>query len=231
MTSLSLKPLPALSKLEWYNLQTSRKNSSPRVDDRIFIVDQYKVGGTLEEIYEFCLINGYDYSSLRSNSKPLPPINRIDQDPCPESLDQLSQAQIDSLEVFNLCGYTAPARVKRVLDGDTIELVLYFDLKYLKQLHPGNHRKGIGIGEGIYMCLRIRLYGINAAEKTTADGQAANRILSTTLELLGNKIYLRCFGYDKYGRTLGIIYRDPEYKVSINKELLAHTNSFKEYFP
>lgn len=93
--------------------------------------------------------------------------------------------------------------VKKVVDGDTIDLVL-------------------DLGFHVHAVKRIRLKGINAPESRTRDkeekikGLAAKKRLG---ELCENKpIILKSFGIGKYGRTLGELYCEG---ASINNQLLS----------
>ncbi len=92
------------------------------------------------------------------------------------------------------------ARVRRVIDGDTIEIML-------------------DLGFGIYHSQTIRLFGINAPElkgKTKAEGLKSKEYLS---KLVNELIVVETFQgkKEKYGRYLGVIYHN---NIEINKEML-----------
>ena len=115
--------------------------------------------------------------------------------------------------------YIYRCKLIRVIDGDTIdaEIDLGFSIKVLK---------------------RIRLYGINAPETRTRDlqeksrGKLAKIRLVEILNDLDNVFYLQSTSIGKYGRSLGIIYRDklvntdkttegdPVFTDSINRQLI-----------
>lgn len=113
--------------------------------------------------------------------------------------------------------YTYKAFLDRVVDGDTVDLVidLGFDIQY--------------------KC-RCRLYGINTPESRTKDLKEKELGLSA-------KAYVQdwfnwngpCFietmkdGKGKYGRILAKIYADEEMKVCLNEQLVDAGHAV-EYF-
>jgi micrococcal nuclease len=79
-----------------------------------------------------------------------------------------------------------PAKVVRVVDGDTVHL-------------------DIDLGFSTWVINRsTRIAGINAPEFVTAEGKTA-RDFSMTLLPVGAKVQLRSHSLDKYGRVLGSI--------------------------
>ena len=84
--------------------------------------------------------------------------------------------------------YTYDVEVKRVVDGDTVDVI-------------------IDLGFNTYIKRRIRMYGINAPESRTRDleekakGLAAKKRLKEYVE--ENKIVMKSWGKGKYGRILG----------------------------
>lgn len=109
--------------------------------------------------------------------------------------------------------YFYKAFVKRVVDGDTVDLV--FDL-----------------GFEISACFRCRLYGINAPEmhrvKKSSEqhqkGEAAAKYLRDRIE--GKVVYVRSNEYEreKFGRILVTIWTEerdhPAFASSVNQELI-----------
>ena len=81
--------------------------------------------------------------------------------------------------------WTVPARVERVIDGDTIDVTLDLGWRLYKRDH-------------------VRLAGINAPEKNTPEGVVARDRLA---ELLGDyaDVILTSTGLDKYGRALALV--------------------------
>ena len=99
-------------------------------------------------------------------------------------------------------------RVKRVVDGDTVDLE-------------------IDLGFSIVISQRIRLKGINAAETRTLDmeekkrGIAAREWLVRELGDTDSKWIIETTKEDKYGRMLGVLYRVGE-AISLNERMLEH---------
>lgn len=118
--------------------------------------------------------------------------------------------------------YTYNAEVLRVVDGDTIDVLI--DLGF------STHRK-----------IRVRLYGINAPESRTRDlaekklGLAAKERLINILEEQDNKVILESHGVGKYGRCLGELFYNKDLpeggyiRTSINNQLVIEGHGV-QYF-
>lgn len=95
--------------------------------------------------------------------------------------------------------YEYYTKIEKVVDGDTVDVF-------------------IDLGFSVWHKERIRLVGIDTAEKNTAFGKATKKLLADTLE--GKKVKLKVSKPDKYGRYLGIIFlNDSE---SINDQMIRH---------
>jgi endonuclease YncB( thermonuclease family) len=79
--------------------------------------------------------------------------------------------------------WKVPARVERVVDGDTIDVTL-------------------DLGWKLYKKERVRVWGINAPEKNTVKGKEALRFLTEVLPV-GSEVTIVSEKLDKYGRALG----------------------------
>lgn len=99
-----------------------------------------------------------------------------------------------------LCSCTY--HVIRVIDGDTIEVLNYFN-------EP----------------LRIRLAGIDAPELAQPFGQLAR--LKTSELCAGKQVKISSSGKDKYGRTIAFVYIG---QISVNKALLASGLAWHYYY-
>ena len=118
--------------------------------------------------------------------------------------------------------YTYNAKVLRVVDGDTIDVLI--DLGF------STHRK-----------IRVRLYGINTPESRTRDlaekklGLAAKVRLIEILDEQDNEITLESHGVGKYGRCLGELFYEKDLpeggkiKTSINNQLVVEGHGV-QYF-
>ena len=83
------------------------------------------------------------------------------------------------------------AEVLKIIDGDTIDLL-------------------VDLGFDIWKKIRVRLYGINAPETRGEErelGLTSKEFLANLIPV-GSYIMFDCLGQDKYGRWLGILYKD-----------------------
>ena len=93
--------------------------------------------------------------------------------------------------------YTYYTKVDRVVDGDTVDVF-------------------IDLGFSVWHKERIRMDGIDTAEKNTVFGKATKEFLIKTLE--GKLVRLEVSKPDKYGRYLGKIYLDST--ESVNDQMI-----------
>jgi len=95
--------------------------------------------------------------------------------------------------------YTYYTKIGKVVDGDTCEVF-------------------IDLGFSVWHKERIRLAGIDTAEKNTPLGKALKEFLIKNLE--GKLVKLEVSKPDKYGRYLGKVYLNSE--ESINDQLIRN---------
>ncbi len=81
--------------------------------------------------------------------------------------------------------WSVPATVERVVDADTLDLVL-------------------DLGWRISLRANCRLIGLNAPEMSTAEGKAARTFVEQLLPL-GSAVRFVSKERDKYGRPLGVL--------------------------
>ncbi|NTW91114.1 MAG: nuclease [Erysipelotrichaceae bacterium] len=93
--------------------------------------------------------------------------------------------------------FTYKAVLNKIVDADTLDATL-------------------DLGFSVFKKVRCRLAGINAPELSTPEGKIAKQFLIETLPL-NSEITVESKGYDKYGRSIAVIYFNGE---SINKKLL-----------
>lgn len=102
--------------------------------------------------------------------------------------------------------YEYYTKIDKVIDGDTIDVF-------------------IDLGFSVWHKERIRLAGIDTAEKNTPLGKALKQFLIDNLE--GKIIRLQVTKPDKYGRYLGTVFLKDS-KISINDQLIKE-NLAKAY--
>ena len=112
--------------------------------------------------------------------------------------------------------FTYKAEVTRVVDGDTIDVIL-------------------DLGFHLSVKKRVRLYGINTPESRTRDLEEKKRGLAAKerlIELCSDKdgavnLVLKCHGLGKYGRVLGEVFNN---NCSANRMLVLEGHAV-EYIP
>ena len=106
--------------------------------------------------------------------------------------------------------YTYNVEVKRVVDGDTVDVI-------------------IDLGFNTYIKRRIRMFGINAPESRTRDLEEKKRGLAAKDKLKehikDSKIVMRSWGKGKYGRVLGELFTEEDSEfglihMNINQALI-----------
>lgn len=95
--------------------------------------------------------------------------------------------------------FTYNAEVVKIVDGDTVDL-------------------NIDLGFHIIMTRRVRLLGINAPERFTAEGEDARTFITSQIPP-GTKVIVKTKldSSDKYGRVLGEIFLSD---ISINNLMI-----------
>lgn len=97
--------------------------------------------------------------------------------------------------------YEYYTKIDKVVDGDTVDVF-------------------IDLGFSVWHKERIRLSGIDTAEKNTPLGKALKTYMAYELE--GKIIKLQVSKPDKYGRYLGKIYLTKDSTVSVNDQLIKN---------
>jgi endonuclease YncB( thermonuclease family) len=99
--------------------------------------------------------------------------------------------------------WTVPARVSRVIDGDT--LVCDLDLGWGLWLHDR----------------RVRLAGVNCPEMNTLEGEAARLYVTELLAEVKWQVTVVSHSLDKYGRVLGEVRLGENEATNLSAFLLA----------
>jgi micrococcal nuclease len=97
--------------------------------------------------------------------------------------------------------YEYYTKIDKVVDGDTVDVF-------------------IDLGFSVWHKERIRLSGIDTAEKNTPLGKALKIYMASELE--GKIIKLQVSKPDKYGRYLGKIYLTKNSTISVNDQLIKN---------
>lgn len=128
-------------------------------------------------------------------------------------------------DIPNFCfsGISSYVDVIKVIDGDTISISLDLELKINGNL----------VKNGIYR-FNVRLLGINTEElhsKSINDKHLAIKAKDKLKDLItscNNKVFIKLYKYDKYGRILGELFSNENDIVSFN-DLLLNAGLAKRY--
>lgn len=246
------------SETGWYNLRSGRSvTKPPSAYSPIYGLKGIKVIGTLEDVTMFWNMNPQKLQQGKTLEallfKPFEDIKYLSDEACQRSqlcfigtagsviaastttdVSALTQQQLDSMCTFTFAGLFVKARVDRVIDGDTFEIVFYVPLVLL-----GRAR---GIGDkgaprtsmiptrgyeqtGFFTKVMVRMYGYDAAEKDTEAGKLAKQLMEEKFRSLGGIVWCQFIetniANDKYGRTLVVMYGDENRTQSVNDYLLS----------
>lgn len=94
--------------------------------------------------------------------------------------------------------YLYNAKVLKVVDGDTVDVQ-------------------VDLGFDVSKKIRLRFAGINAPETSTDAGKVAKDFLTTTLPV-GSDIIIMSKEYDKYGRSVAVVYYN---NISLNELMVS----------
>lgn len=126
------------------------------------------------------------------------------------------------LKTLDLKGFETEGLIIKIVDGDTIQAKIDIPIQWFYE-EPRSRP------DNTFPCrLNCRLMGINAAERHEPLGPVATQQLTDKLKSLGNRVYLKIHGLDKYGRHLATVYDSENKERDINQELLQ-CNGFIEY--
>lgn len=127
---------------------------------------------------------------------------------------------------FHVSGLQDEGEVERVIDGDTIELIIGVPLVGLTRQTPfgRGHNKQMKapaytthVTADFWTLFSSRLNGVDAAEHDTLQGAIAAQLMRELFAKTQNFVYYRTGMMDKYGRLLVELYGDRELKTPLNR--------------
>lgn len=140
---------------------------------------------------------------------------------------------INNMCEFNFIDISGKGRIVEVIDGDTVRLLAGIDIDLMSKgryVKDGRQSKVPKIlkyplittkdAPHIFIILKARLNGIDAAEHDTYQGQYVKDEMTRLFASLGNIVYFTLRKPDKYGRTLVDLYAEPEHTTYLNYHLL-----------
>lgn len=221
-------------KGRYYNLATGRQIKWAQPDNGILLATALPVAGTTEQLQAFARANMVEYEALFKESVAY----NIKRTTAPTGIittTDIRQIPLDVLQTvseFNLNGVKALARVLKVSDGDTVQLVVSVPLSQLAAGYPGRDgiRRALLTTNGdthIVLNQRVRFAHLDAAEvklkgRANPLGQKATTVLTHILQKHDYFVWAEFLHNDKYGRPLVVIYPPASRSKSINQELLEY---------
>ncbi len=232
---------------KWYNLDTNRSIKSSQ--GKCGLSNPRVVSNYWELIYEFIQLNNLDPKNLKFLTKAPEFIKlcstKIVQ---PSTKDYLTTNHIDitlinddilnQIEEFSFSRIRTKGKIIRIIDGDTIVVALILSKGDLDSFFWKRENKNSQAPKNItkkclsqcycndqlhmLIKLRLRLYGIDTAEKNTKTGKIAIKFVTQKYKSLDSIVYLHLLGTDARGRTLANIYEDEKYTKCINSQILAY---------
>lgn len=221
----------------WYNISTNRTVTQTDRKDLIYI-NYPKICGKPLDITEFktenniIIINNENSETSNINNNNDNFFRRIinyfkfrNGD-----VESLTDLQCNSLCTFSM-NFKGKGKIMRVIDADTIEMLIYVNLNKLQTEHIYGRNKSKKISSiipkaknGYYGLFTIRLYYVDAAEKDTYEGEYAREEMIKLYKKYNNIIYFELVNnpnnLEKFGRQLAKLYTDSEYQNSCIEYLI-----------
>lgn len=144
-------------------------------------------------------------------------------------LESIPDAVVNQMCDFHFEGTSGMGKITRVIDGDSMNMLVQIHLESLSQ---GRRVKGPwgresikfpvlfeGPPPSIYIKLTVRLSGVDAAEHDTPQGVLAKVLMEDLFALSHNMVKYHILKPDKYGRTLVELYGGVNYTCHLNNIL------------
>ena len=156
--------------------------------------------------------------------------------PKSDDVEDIPMEVAQNLCKFELSHLEGKSKVVRILDGDTIELLIYVRLSELSlEREKGralgkkeNKKKALKIAiltshqnAGFFSLFSCRWSGVDAAEHFTINGIINKLLIEDYFNYLNNIIYIKIDKFDKYGRMMANLYSDNKYTDLINTKLIG----------
>lgn len=145
-------------------------------------------------------------------------------------VDDVPPEAIAHLGDFNFKGLNGRGKVIDIIDGDTMRILVYIPIGTLAEKGtptgrgknpPLKYPLATSIREGgFFAVFKVRLLGLDTAEKNTRPGQVAKELTIQRYHEINNIVYYVFEGFDKYGRLLATFYADSARTDNLNKFLV-----------
>ncbi len=222
----------------YYNISTKRWVGNTKRKDLIFmdLSNDIKICGKPEDIEKF---NNENFIiSDQNNHIQIKKTKKINILKCLfffcyDDTDIENCEDIDTLSNFGLSNIYGKGEIRRVIDGDTFEVLVYIKLNDLtKEFETGRQHlmkspiKTKYNKAGYFTILKVRLMGADAAEHDTYHGQQATEHMKNNFNKFNNIIWYHIpeNNYkrpDPHNRTLMWIFTDRSRKQNVTDYLLS----------
>jgi len=150
------------------------------------------------------------------------------------NIDDLNDEQMSSLCPWSLTSLILKVKTNEIIDGDTLYISFFLPLIQLgaNRKISGKIKTPILIPDsnisnmenyGMFIKIKCRMYGYDAQEKNTPEGQLAKHLFEEKIKYHNRKFWALFLDPEKYGRTLLILY------PRIDGQDLQKSNSLNEY--
>ncbi len=197
--------------LKWYNLDTSRKVST--LKDRIPVTNPRITATNIKTLYRFLLLNRLLIKDLTAPPSTIQQLKDLEDNQkkianlSSGDLDSFSLDELNSLPIFSFKQMWLKGRILKVIDGDTVDVALSIGIDKLSCASGSQLCLILGKGEKeLIIKLRLRLYGIDTAEKDTMEGQVIKKYSEKLYAETENKVEVLMLDTGARGRTLAVIY-------------------------
>lgn len=244
----------------WYNLATGRFVKQRPKYNPVLSIRGIRVLGTKEQLADFWRINinrlGQSLSKGATFEKvvfaPFDDITFLSEDatarsqmcflgtagtviPAATTTDvaKLPSDLITRMCRFSFAGLFIKGRVVSVIDGDTLDVVIFVPLVQLGAARALGAEGEAFTGAiptrgfekvGFFAQVRIRMYGFDAAEKDTDAGKYAKHLFEEKLTSLRGIVWCQfvetTIANEKYDRVLAVLYEDQKRTKLLNDYLL-----------
>ncbi len=229
--NLTHRPL-TIKAGEWYNLETSRRMT--RMEGRTYLVWP-RVTGNAASILEYLTINQIDSARIvySPNSELQGQLCSLMMEKKPHiitvtDIDSVPDNELSQVYSFSFTNITVEARITRIIDGDTLDCAMFLDPSQLawptvkrddrktvvgqnctlacRSGFVPHHQDSDYTGIRLLIKLRIRLFGVDAADKDIPRKDAATQFVEWWSHRLNGRIWMQLMGYDCRSRVLGNIF-------------------------
>jgi endonuclease YncB( thermonuclease family) len=209
-----------INDYRWYNLRTNRIVKNLPTSSATYSIRNVRVIGTYKDIVDFHKINSIDIDEnmiyqpiediefLSTEIINITESSNMNKLNTKKKLKDITKEEINNMDLFSFNGMFVKGRVAKVIDGDTLRVIVHIPLKKLMNKYGSFNT-----------LIKIRTYGYDAQEKNTGEGKIAKELFKEKLESLDNIIWCYLLHNDKYGRTLAVLFEDKRRKVLLNDYL------------